>query len=78
MIVIDMTKAKAIAHGKRRDARAAEFAPLDDAIAKQLPGVDAQAVEAERQAVREKYAAMQEAIEAAATVEEIKLALPQE
>jgi hypothetical protein len=78
MIVIDMTKAKAIAHGKRRDARAAEFAPLDDAIAKQLPGVDAQAVEAERQAIRDKYAAMQQAIEAAATVEEIKSALPQE
>ena len=78
MIVIDMTKAKAIAHGKRRVARAAEFAPLDDAIAKQLPGVDAQAVEAERQVVREKYAAMQEAIEAAATVEEIKAVLPQE
>lgn len=78
MIAIDMIKAKAIAHGKRRDARAAEFAPLDDAIAKQLPGVDAQAVEAERQAIRDKYAAMQEAIEAAATVEEIKSALPQE
>lgn len=78
MIVIDMTKAKAIAHGKRRDARAAEFVPLDDAIAKQLPGVDAQAVEAERQAIRDKYAAMQQAIEAAATVEEIKSALPQE
>ena len=78
MISINIDKAKTIAHGKRRDARAAEFAPLDDAIAKQLPGVDAQAVEAERQAIRDKYAAMQEAIEAAATVEEIKSALPQE
>lgn len=78
MIVIDMTKAKAIAHDKRRAARSAEFAPLDEVIAKQIPGTDVQAVEAERQAVREKYAAMQEAIEAAATVEEIKAVLPQE
>jgi hypothetical protein len=78
MIVIDLNKAKDIAHAKRREARSQEFAPLDEVIAKQIPGTDAQAVEAERQAVREKYAAMQEAIEAAATVEDIKAAMPQE
>jgi hypothetical protein len=76
MIAIDMTKAKAIAHDKRRAARAAEFAPLDEAIAKQIPGTDAQAVEAERQAVREKYAAMQSAIDAAASVDAIKAVMP--
>jgi hypothetical protein len=76
MISINIDKAKTIAHGKRRDARAAEFAPLDDAIAKQLPGVDAQAVEAERQAVREKYAAMQASIDAAADVDALKAAMP--
>ena len=76
MIAIDMTKAKAIAHDKRRAARAAEFAPLDEVIAKQIPGTDAQAVEAERQAVREKYAAMQSAIDAAASVDAIKAVMP--
>lgn len=76
MIAIDMTKAKAIAHEKRRAARTAEFAPLDEVISKQIPGTDAQAVEAERQAVREKYAAMQAAIDAAANVDAIKAAMP--
>ncbi len=78
MIVIDLNKAKNIAHAKRREARSKEFAPLDEVISKQIPGTDAQAVEAERQAVREKYATMQAAIDAAADVEEIKAALPQE
>ena len=76
MIAIDMTKARAIAHDKRRAARAAEFSPLDKVIAKQIPGTDVQAVEVERQAVREKYAAMQTAIDAADTVDAIKLAMP--
>jgi len=76
MIAIDMTKARAIAHDKRRAARAAEFSPLDEVIAKQIPGTDVQAVEVERQAVREKYAAMQTAIDAADTVDAIKLAMP--
>jgi hypothetical protein len=76
MIAIDITKAKAIAHDKRRAARAAEFAPLDEVISKQIPGTDAQAVEAERQSVREKYAAMQSAIDAAASVDAIKAVMP--
>ena len=29
MIQVDMSKAKEIAHNKRREARTAEFAPLD-------------------------------------------------
>lgn len=76
MIVINIDKAKAIGHDMRRDARAAEFAPLDEVIAKQIPGTDAQAVEAQRQAVRDKYAVIQADIDAASTVEEIKAALP--
>jgi hypothetical protein len=48
MITIDMTKAKEIAHEKRRVARSAEFAPHDEVIMKQIPGVDAQAAEAAR------------------------------
>ena len=74
MIVINVTKAKAIGHDMRRAARAAEFAPYDDAIAKQIPG-QAEGAEAARQAIREKYAAIQTAIDAAVTPDEIKAAL---
>jgi hypothetical protein len=74
MIVINVTKAKAIGHDMRRAARAAEFAPYDEAIAKQIPGQSGGA-EAARQAIREKYAAIQTAIDAAATPDQIKSAL---
>lgn len=70
-IGINIDKAKSIAHDKRREARAAEFAPLD--IKATIPAEAADA-EAARQAVREKYAAMQTAIDAAATPAEIKAA----
>jgi len=74
MITINITKAKNIAHDARRTARSAEFAPLD--IKATIPS-EATAAEAARQAVRDKYAAMQTAIDAAATVGEIKAAMPQ-
>jgi hypothetical protein len=74
MIVINVTKAKAIGHDMRRAARAAEFAPYDDAIAEQIPG-QAEGAEAARQEIREKYAAVQAAIDAATTADEIKEAL---
>ena len=73
MIVININKAKGIAHDKRREARSAEFAPLD--IKATIPS-EATAAEAARQAVREKYAAMQTAIDSASTVDEIKAAMP--
>jgi hypothetical protein len=38
MITININKAKTIAHDVRRAARAEEFKPFDDAIAKQIPG----------------------------------------
>lgn len=75
MIVINIEKAKAIAHDKRRVARAEEFKPHDEVIMKQIPGIDAQAAEAARQAIREKYATMQADIDAAATPDEIKQVL---
>jgi hypothetical protein len=75
MITVNMTKAKAIAHDARRAARAEEFKPHDEVIMKQIPGVDAQASEAARQAIRDKYAAIQTQIDASATPEEIKAAL---
>jgi len=74
MITINMDKAKVIAHDKRRAAREAEFKPYDDAIAKQIPG-QADGAEAQRQLIREKYAAIQQSIDAATTPDEIKTAL---
>ena len=73
MITINIDKAKTIAHDKRREARSAEFAPLD--IKATIPS-EATAAEAARQAVREKYAAMQIAIDSASTIDEIKAAIP--
>jgi hypothetical protein len=73
-IVIDVEKAKAIGHDMRRAARTEEFKPFDEAIAKQIPGA-ADGAEAERQAIREKYAVIQTNIDAAATPDEIKAAL---
>jgi hypothetical protein len=71
MITVNVNKAKTIAHVLRRKARDEEFKPYDEAIAKQIPG-QSQDAEAARQAIREKYAAMQVAIDAATTFDEIK------
>lgn len=75
MITVNIDKAKVIGHEMRRAARAEEFAPLDEQIVKQIPQTDVQAVEQQRQAVRDKYAVIQDAIDAAQTPEEIKAAL---
>jgi hypothetical protein len=75
MITINLNKAKDIAHDIRRAKREEEFAPLDAVIMKQIPGNDATEAEAARQAIRDKYAAMQTAINAASTPEEIKTTL---
>ena len=75
MITINVNKAKAIAHDVRRAARADEFKPHDEIIMKQIPGIDAQIAETAREAIRVKYAAIQNKIDAASTPEEIKAAL---
>lgn len=75
MITINIDKAKTIAHDMRRAAREEEFAPLDAVIMKQIPGNDMAEAEAARQAIRDKYAAMQADIDLATTPEEIKVAL---
>lgn len=72
MIKINIEKAKAIAHNRRRVARAAEFAPLDDIIAKKIPGESAKDAEAKREGIRAHYAALQGEIDAAADVEGLK------
>jgi len=73
MIVINIDKAKTIAHDKRREARSTEFAPLD--IKATIPS-EATAAETARQAVRDKYATMQTAIDSATTVDAIKAVMP--
>lgn len=75
MIRVNVDKAKAIAHDMRRQARAAEFAPHDEVIAKRIPGVAEAEAEAARAAIRAKYAVMQAEIDAASTPDEIKAAL---
>lgn len=75
MITVNLNKAKAIGHDMRRSAREEEFAPLDAVIMKQIPGTSAVEAEAARQAIRDKYAAIQEQIDAAETPDEIKTAL---
>jgi hypothetical protein len=72
-ITINITKAKNIAHDARRTARSAEFAPLD--IKATIPS-EATTAEAARQVIRDKYTAMQTAIDAASTVDAIKAAMP--
>jgi len=76
-IVINLNKAKTIAHEKRRNARAAEFAPLDEVIMKQIPGANNAAVEAQRQAIRDKYAVLQTQMDNATTVDQLKSLLPE-
>lgn len=73
-IVIDIDKAKAITHDIRREARAAEFAPLD--VKATIPS-EAAAAEAARQAVREKYAAIQTDIDTAPGIAELKFIVEQ-
>jgi hypothetical protein len=72
MITINLDKAKNIAHDIRRAKRAEEFAPLD--IKATIPS-EAVTAEAERQVIRDKYAAIQENINAATNTEQLKSAL---
>lgn len=76
MITVNLTQAKLVAHTRRRDVRNRRFAPLDAVIAKQIPGVDITAVEAQRQAIRDEDAALQVAIDAASSVTELKALWP--
>lgn len=69
MIRINIDKAKGIAHDVRRAKRAEEFAPLD--VKATIP-TEAAAAEAARQAVRKRYAEMQQQIEAAQSADQLK------
>lgn len=69
MITINIDKAKNIAHDIRRAKRAEEFAPLD--IQATIPS-QASAAESARQAIRDKYAAMQTQIDGCTTIDGLK------
>ena len=71
-VVVDVTRAKEIAHNIRRYYRTEEMKPYDDIIAKQIPGEDATDAEAQRVLIRTKYATKQTEIDACTTVEELE------
>ena len=72
-IKVNITKAQEIAHDKRREARAGEFKPLDEAITINIANPDKVAeIEVEREAIREKYATIQTSIDACTTTDELK------
>lgn len=73
-IIENFEKAKVIAHEIRRQKREEEFAPYDAIVSKQIPGQVEQA-EAARVLVREKYEAMQTAIDEAASVDDLRALL---
>lgn len=75
MIRINIDKAKSIAHGLRRSARAEEFLPFDKVIAAQIPGAESASAESSRETIRNKYAQMQSRIDSASSVDEIKSAI---
>jgi hypothetical protein len=74
-VVEDLTKSKELGHEMRREKRASEFKPHDDLISKQIPGTDTDTAELARVAIRAKYATMQDSINSATTINEIKTAL---
>jgi len=73
MIKINIQKAKEIAHEKRRSARSEEFKPWD--LKATIPSEQSIA-EAERQKIRDKYAALQDQIDAAKSVSELAQLTP--
>jgi predicted nucleic acid-binding Zn-ribbon protein len=70
---VNMTKAKEIAHARRRSARSEEFKPWD--LKATIPSEATQA-EAERQKIRDKYASIQEKMDAAKSVKELAELIP--
>lgn len=72
-IKVNIEKAQEIAHEVRREKRAEEFKPLDEAITINIANPDKVAeVEAERQAIRDKYAEIQINIDSSTTTDELK------
>jgi len=74
MIKINLDKAKNIAHDKRRLARSKEFAQWDTLAT--VPAY-AEVAESERQKIRDKYEKLQNDMNAAENVEDLKALLPE-
>ena len=72
MITINFEKALVIAHDRRRIMRAKEFEPYDQIVSKQISPLSVSEAEEKRQQIRVKYAKMQEELDAASTVDELK------
>lgn len=75
MISVNIQKAKDISHQKRRLARQKEFEPYDKIIALQIPGQELADAEIARQGIRDKYVIIQDQIDLAQTVDELKTIL---
>jgi hypothetical protein len=75
MIKVDVNKAKDITHEKRRAKRSEEFAPLDVQATIPTKAVEA---EAARQAIRDKYDAMQVEIDSATSADKLKEVIERE
>ncbi len=73
-VVVDLDKAKEIAHNVRRQVRNEKFAPLD--IKATIPA-EAETAEAARQVIREKDALLQTSMDNATSAEELKALLPE-
>lgn len=72
-IITNINKAKEITHETRRNVRAKEFAPLDQEINISIANVAKVAeVEAQRQAIRDKYATIKNSIDACSTADKLK------
>lgn len=75
-IAEDTEVAKQVAHDLRRAAREEEFAPLDKAVVIATANPEALAeAEAERQQVRDRYAVIQDDLEACADCQELRVKL---
>jgi len=73
-VVVDLDKAKEIAHDVRRSVRNEKFAPLDT---KATIPTEAEAAEAARQVIREEDALLQTSMDNATSAEELKTLLPE-
>lgn len=74
-ITINVEKARAIAHERRRILRENEMKPLDEVIAKQIPGTSFADAELSRKGIRKKYEKIQQDIDSATSAEELSLCL---
>lgn len=71
-IKIDLDRAKQITHDKRRVCREQEFAPHDEIIMKQIPGVDHEQAEQARGKIRQKYKKLQNQIDSCKNVAQLQ------